>query len=297
MFFKKTQNNLSLAFCSARALTHSVDISLEITTLPPPEDEPPACVIKLQTDGVEIDEIEVGEFFDIYVGDSTDDTTIVQVRFASDDEQDGVPTGEWTEWYDWDISSGDWNSEAKIMRWAFAKAGAKEVWAEVIDEVGQTAKSFANIYVVGPIADAGVDQSVFSGDLVILNGSKSDSLGRKIVSYQWDFGDGTTDEGKIVTHRFRGAQGETKTYTVTLTVEDDEGAIDTDTVQVTVAPLKRSVEISESPIFAKMTVTFNWIERSNGEDVYIVSEIHVEARGFIGVFCPTSARARDWWKS
>jgi len=131
-------------------LTHSVDVSLEIMTLPPPEDQPPTCVIKLQKDGVEINEIDVGEFFDIYVGDSTDDTGIKQVRFSSDEFQDGNPTGEWTNWYDWDISSGDWNASTKIKRWSFAMGGDKEVWAEVKDHAGQTAKRSANIYVTVP---------------------------------------------------------------------------------------------------------------------------------------------------
>jgi parallel beta-helix repeat protein len=132
------------------SLTHSVDISLEITALPPPEDQPPTCVIKLQKDGVEINEIDVGEFFDIYVGDSTDDTGIVQVRFSSDDFQDGNPTGEWTNWYDWDISSEDWDASTRIKRWAFATGGDKEVWAEVKDEAGQTVRCSANIYAITP---------------------------------------------------------------------------------------------------------------------------------------------------
>ena len=96
------------------------------------------CVVKLQKDGVEISEIDVGEFFDIYVGDSTDDTGIKQVRFSSDDVRDSNPTGRWTEWYDWDTSSGDWDASTKIKRWAFATPGYKEVWAEAKDDAGQT---------------------------------------------------------------------------------------------------------------------------------------------------------------
>ncbi|MHA1834166.1 MAG: hypothetical protein ACTSV7_09250, partial [Candidatus Baldrarchaeia archaeon] len=110
--------------------------------------QPPTCVIKLQKDGVEIKEIDVGEFFDIYVGDSTDDIGIVQVRFSSDDFQDGNPAGEWTEWYDWEVSSGDWDAETKIKRWSFATSGAKEVWAEVKDTIGQTNRAYANIYAI-----------------------------------------------------------------------------------------------------------------------------------------------------
>jgi len=114
-----------------------------------PENQPPTCVIKLQKDGVEISEIDVGEFFDIYVGNSTDDIGITQVRFSSDDYQDNYPTGEWTQWYDWGTSSGDWNASTKIKRWSFTTPGYKEVWAEVKDDINQTDKRLARIYVPG----------------------------------------------------------------------------------------------------------------------------------------------------
>jgi hypothetical protein len=117
----------------------------------PPENLPPTCAIKLQKAGVEINEINVGEFFDIYVGGSTDDTGIVHVRFSSDDVQDGIPTGEWTKWYNWSVSEGDdWNAVTKIKRWAFATPWHKEVWAEVEDDVGQSDSRFMNILAILP---------------------------------------------------------------------------------------------------------------------------------------------------
>jgi PKD repeat protein len=43
-----------------------------------------------------------------------------------------------------------------------------------------------------------------------------------IVSYHWDFGDGTTGSGVTISHSWTAAG----TYTVTLTVTDDDGASD-----------------------------------------------------------------------
>jgi len=137
-----------------------------------------------------------------------------------------------------------------------------------------------------PVADAGLGKSISSGDLLPFNGSESYDLDGTIVSYRWNFGDGTTAEGKVVSHRFRGAQNEPTIYIVTLTVGDNKGATATDTVSVTVKPLEKSVEVSDPPILAKMTVTYNWIDKSNDEDIYIVSKIHVEGKGFAGTFVP-----------
>ena len=108
-------------------------------------DQAPNCIIQLQKEGVEISEIEVGEFFDIYVGDSFDDNNINQVRFSSDDEQDSIATSEWTEWYNWSDSIGDWNATIKIKSWSFFTAGIKEVWVEIKDDLGQTSSCYANI--------------------------------------------------------------------------------------------------------------------------------------------------------
>ena len=80
-----------------------------------------------------------------------------------------------------------------------------------------------------PEADAGPDQSVHVGTPVIFNASgSSDNVG--VVSYEWDFGDGTTSTGVIVNHTYT----ESGTYTVTLTVKDAADNGDTDTVIVIV---------------------------------------------------------------
>jgi parallel beta-helix repeat protein len=108
---------------------------------------PPNCVIELREQGTisQIDTVDIAEFFDIYVGSSTDDTGIVEARFSSDDFQDGITTGEWTAWYNWDTSSGGWNALSKTEAWSFATVGHKEVWAEIKDGGGNTARSYASI--------------------------------------------------------------------------------------------------------------------------------------------------------
>lgn len=68
------------------------------------------------------------------------------------------------------------------------------------------------------------------GQEVSFDGSVSSDSDGSIQSSEWAFGDGTTDSGATVTHAFA-SQG---TYTVELTVTDDDDATDTTTRDVTV---------------------------------------------------------------
>jgi len=91
--------------------------------------------------------IGIGASFNINVRSSTGN--IKRVRFLSDESQNGVVDEgfTWTSWYDWDISSGDWNHSSKTMTWAFTTGGEKEVWAEIEDSVGRTTRCAEKIAV------------------------------------------------------------------------------------------------------------------------------------------------------
>jgi PKD repeat protein len=84
-----------------------------------------------------------------------------------------------------------------------------------------------------PAADAGADKNATKDVAVTFDGSNStDDNG--IVSYSWDFGDGTavaSDVSPVHTYATAG------TYTVTLTVTDTIGQTDSDTMEVVVSEL------------------------------------------------------------
>ncbi|MBE3120860.1 MAG: PKD domain-containing protein [Thermoplasmata archaeon] len=76
-----------------------------------------------------------------------------------------------------------------------------------------------------PTADgtAGEPYKGFIGEELHFNGSRSYDRDGTIVSWHWSFGDGTSANGSVVTHAYVNAG----TYTVLLTVTDDDGATDT----------------------------------------------------------------------
>jgi len=67
-------------------------------------------------------------------------------------------------------------------------------------------------------------------EYVTFNASKSYDPDGTIINYQWDFGDGQTASGQIVTHKYLA----TGTYKITLKVTDNDGLSDTETKDITV---------------------------------------------------------------
>ena len=83
---------------------------------------------------------------------------------------------------------------------------------------------------IPPVTDAGSDKTVLIGETVQFDGSGSCDPDGIIVSYEWDFGDGTTDSGVLISHIYDVAD----IYTVTLTITDDDDLTGADTAEITV---------------------------------------------------------------
>ncbi|UCH88449.1 MAG: PKD domain-containing protein [Thermoplasmata archaeon] len=81
-----------------------------------------------------------------------------------------------------------------------------------------------------PVADAGSDLTANEDDVIAFDGTGSSDLNNDIVSYEWDFDDGTTASGATATKSYENAG----TYHVTLTVTDNDGAYDIDTRTMTI---------------------------------------------------------------
>jgi PKD repeat protein len=129
---------------------------------------------------------------------------------------------------------------------------------------------------------------IHSGDIVNFDASSSYDPDGEIKSYKWDFGDGATGEGVVITHRFRGAMNESKSYAVNLTVEDDKGAADNVTISVIVNPEQKLVDVSpgHTGVSCWMKITYNWVglDEATGENLHIISKIEAYSGGFVGAY-------------
>ena len=136
--------------------------------------------------------------------------------------------------YSW--AFGDENSDTGVtVSHIYGAAGVYEVTLTVTDDYGDTGSDTLTVTVttppnVPPVAEAGSDKSARVDEEISFDASASTDADGTIVSYSWDFGDGTTADGATVSHIY----GDVGSYIVTLTVTDDFGDTGVDTLTVTV---------------------------------------------------------------
>lgn len=103
----------------------------------------------------------------------------------------------------------------------------------VSDGNGGTASALVTVTVAPandpPTADAGLDATADERDEVVFSATATD-LDGDTLSYQWDFGDGSTGSGPTATHSYL----DDGDYTAVLTVTDGRGGVTTDARTVTV---------------------------------------------------------------
>ena len=153
--------------------------------------------------------------------------------------------------YHWDFGDGQ-TGTGEIIQHTYSRGDYYVVTLTVTDETGLTAQTHLGMNVQpgqtsgGSCGDGGGSSgSCGSGDInplaiitsryfsctsngevgqaITMDGSASRPAEGKMVSYHWDFGDGSTDTGASVAHVY----ATSNTYIITLTVVDEGGGVGT----------------------------------------------------------------------
>jgi PKD repeat protein len=151
--------------------------------------------------------------------------------------------------YSWNFGDGSTGYGSSAWQ-RFMTAGTYTVTLIVTDNDGAS-DSISQTIQVGPTNQAPTAAFAFSptnpavNGWVQFNGSGSVDPDGSIATYSWSFGDGTSDTGGVVWHRFT-APG---TYLVTLTVRDDDNSTDSasQAVQVGATNLPPTAAFTYSP--------------------------------------------------
>ncbi|OFW06889.1 MAG: hypothetical protein A3H96_14600 [Acidobacteria bacterium RIFCSPLOWO2_02_FULL_67_36] len=139
--------------------------------------------------------------------------------------------------YTWDFGDGDQKTtESSTTTHDFVRAGTFQVTLTVTDDVGHIGSITRSVPVgsSGPTADFTVSPTdPAPGQTVFVNATASSpAQGHTIVSYTWDFGNGTGTSGtNPQASTVYTAEG---TYTITLTVTDEAGNTGTTSKTVSV---------------------------------------------------------------
>ncbi len=135
----------------------------------------------------------------------------------------------------WDFGDGT-NDTMQYPTHSYGEIGKYDVKLSVVDNNNHSDTKTKKITIINspPIAIAGPDQIV-NTTTVTFNGTGSWDPDGTIITYKWDFGDGTNSTGAVVTHTY----ANDGTYTVTLNVTDNGGETREDYCNVivdTIAP-------------------------------------------------------------
>jgi PKD repeat protein len=143
--------------------------------------------------------------------------------------------------YEWDFGDGDTAQGVKVNhRYGFTNTTTVVVSLKVTDDQGAQDIESKEITVskesnINPVAAFTFSpQSPVSEETVYFNAEASTDSDGDIVSFEWDFGDGSTAKGEAVTHAFSVTQ--TTKFIVTLKVTDDKGGEGVISKEITVTP-------------------------------------------------------------
>ena len=158
--------------------------------------------------------------------------------------------------YFWDFEDGTTGTGVSISH-SYSESGLYTATLTITDNDGAT-DTISTTKVVGNKAPIAVffesSSNVHIEDTITFNASKSYDPDGIIVNYFWDFGDGNTGTGELVSHAYK----YNRSYFVTLTVTDNDGATDIDSTRITVINSLPVSTFTSSPVTVNTNEFFSF---------------------------------------
>lgn len=140
--------------------------------------------------------------------------------------------------FEWDFGDGSSGSGENVSH-TFTTAGTFTIVLRVTDDDGETATNSKKIYVTpaepaGPTASFTFSPKSGTSPMTVFFDAAASTYAAGVISgYEWSFGDGSTGFGRNPSHTY--FSGESRNYTVTLTVRGTDGKTGTATGTVTIS--------------------------------------------------------------
>jgi len=171
--------------------------------------------------------------------------------------------------YYWDFGDGT-NATGVVVNHSYVDDGNYTVTLTVIDDDGayDSVSSVKTVLNRSPVASFTESaETVLTGEVISFNASSSYDSDGVIVNYFWDFGDSTNATGVIVEHAYT----EDGTYTVTLTITDDDGATSTATANKYAGnnPPVASFTESAETVYTGETISFDASDSYDSDGVIV----------------------------
>ncbi len=165
----------------------------------------------------------------------------VSFSSAGSSDPDGSIDG-----YSWDFGDGNSSSQANPSH-TYSAAGDYTVTLTVTDNSGDSSSDVTNATIEdtqsgnqSPTANANGPYSAVLGQSIAFSSTGSSDPDGSITDYAWDFGDGNSSSQASPSHTYAAAGS----YTVTLSVTDDQGASDSQATTATVTEPQPVADVS-----------------------------------------------------
>ena len=165
--------------------------------------------------------------------------------------------------YGWNFGDGTIGSGISPTH-TYDDDGVYQVSLTVTDDLGGTDTDTLTATIVGssPIANAGGPYYGYMNQSIRFNASRSTDLDGTIISYTWDFGDGTSGAGLLCSHSYE----DNDTYLVTLTINDNDGFTGSDTTLAVILTPNQPPDRPQAALIKINETTFTLLVCSEDSD-------------------------------